>query len=359
MPPLTSRERVARVLAGELPDRVPVLMQNFQNTAYLAGMTLHEFCRSGERMAEAQLAAWERFGYDVIDLENGTAALAEACGCEVEYPEHEPPRVVRPVLRSLDEVGRLRSVDPARDGMLPELLDATRRVQAGVAGRACVKGEADQGPFDLAALLMGPEPFLMALMQPEQHADVHRLLEYCFEQVRRYALAQAAAGADFTAIGDSTAGPDVCSPRIYRQFAHPYEVRLAADLAAHGVRLVLHICGNTTAIMADIATTGATMIEFDYKADMARCRAAAQDVTLVGNVDPSGVMALGTSDQILAECRRAIEVLGKHGRFILSPGCTLPATTPPENVEAMMEAARTFGQYPEGWWTDKSRLAAD
>ena len=163
MPPLTSRERVARVLAGELPDRVPVLMQNFQNTAYLAGMTLHEFCRSGARMAEAQLAAWERFGYDVIDLENGTAALAEACGCEVEYPEHEPPRVVRPVLRSLADVGRLRPVDPARDGMLPELLDATRRVQAGLAGRACVKGEADQGPFDLAALLLGPEPFLMAL----------------------------------------------------------------------------------------------------------------------------------------------------------------------------------------------------
>ena len=184
MPPLTSRERVARVLAGELPDRVPVLMQNFQNTAYLAGMTLHEFCRSGARMAEAQLAAWERFGYDVIDLENGTAALAEACGCEVEYPEHEPPRVVRPVLRSLADVGRLRPVDPARDGMLPELLDATRRVQAGLAGRACVKGEADQGPFDLAALLLGPEPFLMALMQPEQHADVHRLLEYCYEQVQ-------------------------------------------------------------------------------------------------------------------------------------------------------------------------------
>jgi uroporphyrinogen decarboxylase len=95
--PLTSRERVARVLAGELPDRVPVLMQNFQNTAYLAGMTLAEFCRSGARMAEAQLAAWERFGYDIIDLENGTATMAEACGCEVEYPEHEPPQKSRHV----------------------------------------------------------------------------------------------------------------------------------------------------------------------------------------------------------------------------------------------------------------------
>ena len=124
-------------------------------------------------------------------------------------------------------------------------------------GRALVVGEADQGPFDLAALLLGPEPFLIALMDPEQHAGVLRLLEYCTQQSLRYALAQAAAGADFVEIGDSTAGPDVCSPRIYRKFAYPFEVRLAADLAAHGVPLVLHICGNTTAIMADMAATGA------------------------------------------------------------------------------------------------------
>lgn len=343
---MTSPQRVARVLAGELPDRVPVLLQNFQNTAWLAGMTQREFSRSGARMAEAQIAAWHRFGHDVIDLENGTAAMAEACGCEVEYPEQEPPRVVKPALADLDGLADLPAVDPARDGMLPELLDATRRVTSALAGRACVVGEADQGPFDLAALLLGPEPFFVALMTPEQHDGVRRLLEYCYDQVLRYALAQAAAGADFVEIGDSTAGPDVCSPRVYRKFAHPYECRLAADLAAHDIPLILHICGNTTAIMGDMATTGAAMLEFDYKADMARCRAATEDgPVLVGNVDPSGVMALGTPEQVLVESRRAIEVLGARGRFILSPGCTLPATTPPENVEAMMEAARRYGRY--------------
>jgi uroporphyrinogen decarboxylase len=317
---MTSRERVGRVLAGELPDRVPVLLQNFQNTAWLAGMTQREFSRSGARMAEAQLAAWERFGHDVIDLENGTAALAEACGCEAEYPVDEPPRVVKPAIASLDELDRLASIDPARDGMLPELLDATRRVTSALDGRALVVGEADQGPFDLAALLLGPEPFFVALMTPEQHDGVVRLLEYCYEQSLRYALAQAAAGADFVEIGDSTAGPDVCSPRIYRKFAHPFEVRLAAELAAHGVPL-----------------------------DMARCRAAAGERVLVGNVDPSGVMALGTPQQVSEECRKAIRMLGSNGRFILSPGCTLPATTPPENVEAMLEAARRDGRYgPNG-----------
>jgi len=320
MPSMTSSERVARVLAGDLPDRVPVLMQNFQNTAYLAGMTLAEFCRSGARMAEA-------------------------CGCQVEYPEHEPPRVVRPALRSLEDVGRLRPVEPTRDGTLPELLDATRRVRAGVAGRTCIKAEADQGPFDLAALRLGLELFLVALLQPERHVGVRRLLEYCLEQVRRFALAQAAASADFAAIGDTTAGPDVCSPRVYWQFAYPYEVWLASDLAARGVPLVLHICGNTTAIMADMAATSASMIGFDYKADMVRCRAAAEKSVLIGNVDPSAVMALGTPEQVLQASRQAIELVGKAGRFILSPGCTLPATTPPENVEAMMEAARMFGQY--------------
>jgi MtaA/CmuA family methyltransferase len=342
MDPMTSRERVGRVLAGELPDRVPVLLQNFQNTAWLAGMSQREFSRSGARMAEAQLAAWERFDHDVLDLENGTAALAEACGCEAEYPEDEPPRVVRPAIASLDEVDRLAPIDPARDGMLPELLDATRRLTAALDGRALVVGEADQGPFDLAALLLGPEPFFIALMDPEQHDGVFRLLEYCTQQSLRYALAQAAAGADFVEIGDSAAGPDVCSPRIYRKFAYPFEVRLAADLAARGVPLVLHICGNTTAIMGDMAATGATLLEFDYKADMARCRAAAGQTVLVGNIDPSAVMALGTPEQVTEECRKAIAALGANGRFILSPGCTLPSTTPPENVEAMVEAARDY-----------------
>jgi uroporphyrinogen decarboxylase len=345
MDSMTSRERVGRVLAGELPDRVPVLLQNFQNTAWLAGMTQREFSRSGACMAEAQLAAWQRFGHDIIDLENGTAALAEACGCEAEYPVDEPPRVVKPAISSLDELDRLAPVDPERDGMLPELLDATRRVSAALDGRALVVGEADQGPFDLAALLLGPEPFLIALMEPEQHPLVLRLLEYCYQQSLRYALAQAAAGADFVEIGDSTAGPDVCSPRVYRHFAYPFEVRLAADLAGHGVPLVLHICGNTTAIMGDMAATGAALLEFDYKADMARSRAAAGSTVLVGNVDPSGVMALGAPEQVSEECRKAIRTVGANGHHILSPGCTLPATTPAENVEAMLDAARRYGRY--------------
>ena len=42
-------------------------------------------------MAEGHLAAWREFGHDVVLIENGTAALAEALGCEVEYLEDSAP----------------------------------------------------------------------------------------------------------------------------------------------------------------------------------------------------------------------------------------------------------------------------
>ncbi len=71
--------------------------------------------------------------------------------------------------------------------------------------------------------------------------------------------------------------------------------------------------------MADMAATSASMIGFDYKADMVRCRAAAEKSVLIGNVDPSAVMALGTLEQVLQASRQAIELVGKAGRFILSP----------------------------------------
>jgi uroporphyrinogen decarboxylase len=344
MDTMTSPERVHRVLAGEMPDRVPVLLQNFQNTAWLAGMNMGEFCRSGELMAEAQLSAWERLGHDVIDLENGTAALAEALGCEVEYPDDEPPRVTRPALKSLDDLDSLKSIDPARDGHLPELLRATGLVRRGVGQRACIVGEADQGPFDLASLLLGMEAWLVALVTPELHAGAHSLLEFCAQQALIYARAQSEAGADFVEVGDALASPDVCSPRLYRRFAFPYEQRLAKGLSAVGIPLVLHICGNATSIIADMGSTGAAMLEIDYKIDHKRARAATSAV-LVGDVDPSGVMALGTPDDVEQRCRATIEALGSNGRFILSPGCTLPATTPFENSAAMVEAARRHGQY--------------
>lgn len=42
--------------------------------------------------------------------------------------------------------------------------------------------------------------------------------------------------------------------------------------------------------------------------------------------------------------QEAIEVISPTGRLIVGPGCALPADTPPENVYALIEAARSYGR---------------
>jgi uroporphyrinogen decarboxylase len=60
-----------------------------------------DFFRDGEAMAEGQIAAWRRFGHDVLIIENGTAALAEACGVQVVYQSDTAPVAKEPAIQSL------------------------------------------------------------------------------------------------------------------------------------------------------------------------------------------------------------------------------------------------------------------
>jgi MtaA/CmuA family methyltransferase len=345
---MTSVERVSRVLDGRIPDRIPVDLHNFLMTARASGMPFSEYLQNGEAMAEGHIQAWRTFGHDVLLLENGTTALAEACGCQVEYLSDSAPVVVGPAIRSLSEMDRLTLPDPFTVHPLAENLKATRRVVQEIGSRAFIMGRADQGPFSLASMLIGLEPFLVALSDPDCWDQLHRLLDFSLEVVYRYAAAQIEQGAHMTSIGESLSGPDVTSPRMYREFEWGYARRLVERLREKNIPLAYHICGNATRIVPDMAATGAAVLELDYKCDLALIKAAARGkTTILGVLDPSAVMALGTPELVRSKARQAIDVLAPGGGFILGPGCSLPATTPAENVHALIEVAREFGHYRE------------
>lgn len=347
---LTSLVRVQAVLAGALPDRVPVCLLSFQNAAWLAGFSVGEYCQDGAKIAAAQLGYWEEFRHDIIDIENGVAAMAEAVGCRVEYRDDAPPWVTRPAINSLDEVGSLPQIDLQRSPGLRELLRATQLVAEKLGDQICIRGESDQGPFDLASQILGIEKFLLALTDPDQADGLHRLLNYATAQIAKLARAQIAAGSHYTLIGESTAGPDVCSPSMYRRYALPYEQQLVAALRQDHVAVGIHMCGNATRIIKDMVQTGAVYFELDSKIDRAAVRqATAGRVTLFGTVDPGDLLPRGTPEQVTAAARADIHLLGQHGRFVLCPGCTLPYDTPVENVRALVSAARVYGVYgPSG-----------
>lgn len=340
---MTSLQRVQAVLAGQIPDRVPVCLHNFLMATREAGIALEDYLEKPEAAARAHLDAVERYGYDCIDIDLDTTMIAEALGAKRDCTPGEPGHIATPAIRSLNEADKLRVVDPERDGRIPVLLEAVRIMAKAVGDRVAIRGNADQCAFSVAGMVRGTEDFLVDLMNEPEHPGLQRLLEVCHQSHVATHRALKRAGAHFTSLGDSPAGPDVVSPTIFRQFARPFEERLTREL---DWPVVIHICGNTSLILDQLAQYPTCGFELDYKTDAARAKATVGKThILFGNVDPSGVIARGTPALVREQTRQLMELWKPGGRFILNAGCAIPASTPSENLRAFIQAAHDFGVY--------------
>lgn len=346
MESMTSLQRCLAVLNGSTPDRVPVIPQAFLFALETAGVTVGQVVRNPAHMADALAFSQQKYGYDgcVIDFDDAT--MAEALGAKVHYREHDPAVVDEddPVLKDLRDVENLTLPDPWKDGRLPIWLETTQRLVEKIGDRVFIMGRADQGPFSVACLLRGTVPLMMDLMDEENFELLHKLFDFCRQAVERFAIAQKQAGAHATSIGDAFAGPNLISPELYRQFALGPERELAKNVQQAGIPLSIHICGNTNGIIADMGTTGAKILEVDWMLDMAAARAAVPASTvLMGNVNPSDPLVLGTPEKVDEAARKVIEATGGRN-LILSSGCAMGRNTPPENAKALVAAALRHGQ---------------
>ena len=145
-------------------------------------------------------------------------------------------------------------------------------------------------------------------------------------------------GCDMLSNGDSPAGPDLIPPDLYKLYAFPYEKRIVDEAHNAGLPYALHICGNTELILNEMIETGADALELDYKTDIRKIAGVFKDrVTLIGNIDPSGVLALGTPELVSRKTRELIKIMRGSNRFILNAGCAIPPNTPEGNLRAMLE----------------------
>ncbi|MBC7958350.1 MAG: uroporphyrinogen decarboxylase family protein [Vallitaleaceae bacterium] len=348
MKAMTSLERVMTTLEHELPDRIAVVPQAFMVACKTAGYKIGEINRSGKLMAETHIISQKKFGYDGCTIDIDDATLAEAMGASVIYRSDEVAMVDEhnPLLSSIKEVGKLTLPNPLKSGRLPEWLEATRILKKEMGDKVFILGRADQGPFDLACLLRGTENFMIDILT-EDPKDIYNLLDFCRQAVTLFAKAQKDAGAHATSIGDSYAGPNLISPEAYRQFALEHEITLTKEVQAYGIPFSLHICGDTNSIIADMLTTGAKILEVDWKVDMGLAKKiVGNKAVLMGNVDPSYPLVFGTPEEVDAKAKEIIEQTGGRG-IILSSGCAMGANTPEENFVALIEAAKKYGTYEQ------------
>jgi len=333
---VNSYERAMARLSGRPVDRPPNFDIMMQFAAHYIGQPLARYYLDYRALCATNFAVQEAFDLDILQVISDPCREAADCGAVVEFPDDGLPISKRPFLAEPDDLRKLRPPKPENGRRMTDRLAAVRHFREQAGGRVPIMGWVE-GALAEAADLRGVSTLLTDLIdRPEW---VHELLEICTEMEIAFARAQIAAGADIVGLGDAIASQ--IAPKAYRQFALPYEQRIFAAIRAAGAIPRLHICGNTSRILADMSQSGAAIIDIDWMVDMRRAAEAFGEIAVCGNFDPVAVMLNGTPEQVQEAVRGNMAAGG--ARSFSMAGCEIPDGTPHANLRAQAAALREWG----------------
>jgi uroporphyrinogen decarboxylase len=334
---MNSMERIKAALDFGKPDRVPVIAQVFGHAAVLAGISLRDYLQDGELLARCQIQALKRYGYDTVFALMDTSVETEAVGSTLTYPPDQYPYVKSHAISDAESLEGLSVPDPQQAGRMPELLKAARILRREVGDDVLVVG-CVLGPMTGVMQLLGAETALyLAIDHPERFA---RLLDFAARVAIRFAGAQIEAGAHLPIVFDPCASPAVVPPQFFREFELPSLQKLFTALKEAGAAANwLHIAGPVVPILPLFPWCGVDIANFDYCVSALEAQKALPHTCLDGNIKPLSFVE-ATPEVIAEASSRLLKAFATRGGFILSSGCEIPPEGKPENVAAMVTAAR-------------------
>lgn len=182
-----------------------------------------------------------------------------------------------------------------------------------------------------------------------------RLIERKFEiqlEVTRRTLEAAGGGIDFLWMGEdlgSQRGP-LISPKLYRKHLRPRHQKIVDLAKSFHIPVMIHTCGSSSWAYADFIEMGVAAVD-TLQPEAKNMSPAYLKQTFGGRlafhgcISTAGSVAHGSTDEVVREVRETLEVMMPGGGYCLSPTHQLQDNSPTENVVALYEAARTYGQY--------------
>lgn len=358
---MTPKERMLTALAGDIPDRLPASVHQWQPyhlETHLGGISA--------------IAAFRRFGLDAaviasdpdpeVDHRRWQVTSRSLCGPsgttiteqEIVTPEgtltqtledNDQTRwVVGHMVKRGEDMLLVKKYMPVpREHREPLQAVADEVGQDGIV-RGFVFGN-QGGPWQDACFLHGTTEMIMATY--DDPGWVHEFLRALTDKKLQH-VEQSLKGMplDLIEAGGGAASSTVISPAIFRDFCLPYDCEIHAAVHAVGYKVVYHTCGGMMPILELIVANGCDASETLAPAgvggdvDAAEVKRRVGDkVALIGGLDQYNVLSSGTPEQIRAEVHRLFEALGPGGGYILSPSDHFFETSA-ANLEAYAAAAR-------------------
>ena len=329
-----NRERVAKVLAHEEADRVPLCRRSpdAEVTALVDAMGVppdhRAFCLEGDFkfLTFDYTPERERFLPYLPDLADPDDAVWFVWGiAEVPVQSvegyHAGHRIHHPLAR-VNTVAELNRypwpdfTDPARHAHLE------RDIAAAKADGYTVVGQMSQTILETAYMMRGMEQMMCDFYERPDYVDTlfTKLGSRRVFEARRLAEA----GADVIRIGDDIATQTglMVGLNLYRRFIRPWhaDAVAAAREINPNVHVLYHSDGNLTALLPDLIEIGVTAINPVQPEcmDLAHVkREFGGDLTLWGCCPVQSIYAHGTAEKVLAHNRFLMEQIAPGGGLVL------------------------------------------
>ena len=139
---------------------------------------------------------------------------------------------------------------------------------------------------------------------------------------------------------------------MIKQFTLPIVKEISRLAKENGIFSHVHSCGPEAQLVELFAeNTDLTVIDPLEIPPMGNCNLAelkqkfGKKLTLKGNLHTTDIMLFGSVNDVLEASKRAINDAAEGGKFILSTGDQCGRDTPFANINAMIEAADKYGRY--------------
>lgn len=331
----------------EQPERVPVaLIVDSPWLPWWAGVDTRDYFLFPETWLKVNLALLERFpdaawvpGFWV---EFGMAAEPSAFGSRMRFYPDRPPSI-EPLVSDLAFWEKVEPVNPAEDGLMPLALRLSRQLDQRLAAEGLeIPMAAARGPLTVASFFMGITPLMEGLAaDPER---THKVLDTVTTSLIRWLEAQLETlrNPQGILLLDDLVG--MVSKRMYQAQVEPHLKRIFDYFS--GMLRVYHNDTPCPHLLDLLSYSGMDVFNFSHQTDIALVKQKMGGrVALMGNVAPLDLGLRGTPEQVYAAARECLDKAAPGGGMILSLGGGVSPQTPPENIDALLQASRDWS-YP-------------
>jgi len=397
---MTSRERILLSLQHKEPDRVPVDLGGMRSTGIM-GMAYNQLKSYwkirgghtriydlGQQLALVEREVLERISADALPVIPSLSKtwkpwhLPDGTACEVPE-DFNPEKLPDGSLILRDEEGHITSKMPPDgyyfDGVYHPLADATsisdldrypfyepitKEEIADLAQQAkqlyqttdyaLILNDAG-GIYEWAQGLRGWDVFMMDLAADPKFAGalLDRLVDTNIQRLEQI-LPAVEGYVQVIQVGDDLGlqdGPQL-SPELYRRVVKSRHKRLYRYIKDHtNAYLFLHTCGSVYQFIPDFIEMGVDILNpvqvsaRNMESDRLKREFGNDIVFWGGGCDTQHVLPFGTPQQIKEEVKRRLGDFAPGGGFVFNQVHNIQAEIPPQNIEAMFEAAQEFGKY--------------